>query len=770
MARNPLSSEARTLRSLRRLPLVSKLDNELWNRLLPHLTISTVEEGEFLFQTGSTGNFLYLIIEGELGLYIRLTGSDENFFLQTRVRGDTAGDFAVLNGGKHLVSSMAHKKTRLACFPAFAFELLADIEPSILAHVYNTAASLSHKAMLARVYMSLLGEMHSDKLDHLLEETHLQYLETGETLFERGDEADGLHIVVSGRLRVESIGRDNKPLYLGEVFANQSIGEFALLAEPYRTATVYATRHSSVARLSREQFESVILDDPKLTASLARMIVKRQMYMTGITPLVSDDQNFVVIPLQSSLPLKRFVQQLKREFTQHHNPLVMDANSFDVFYGKKGASQTGYEEVFSGSIAAWMDDKENYHSHLVYVTDHSWSNWTRRCVNRADRILLVAHAVDGADTELSEIELQLQQLYDQARYVPRIELVILHPSDTAQPSGTKHWLTYRTLDAFHHIRLDDSKHIARLVRRMTGQSKGLVFSGGGARGFAHLGVQRAIEEHGMEIDYIGGASMGGLLGGAMALGLSYKEVYDLCRRFANARALFDYTLPLTSLMRSAKLSRFCHEVYKDTRIEDLWIPFFCVSSNLTDGKEVLHDRGYLRKAIRSTISLPGIFSPVPTLEGGLLVDGAVLNTFPVSIMRERMPSGRVIGVNVSQLDEVRETYHYGTSLSGWRLLWSRLNPFAEKHRAPKIAEILLRSTDIKSIEKLNETRETLEHLLEPDVSEIALLDFKSFKKISEIGYTEACKVLFDTEVHNSNPAGSVPLSEIDQSRTNSVSS
>jgi predicted acylesterase/phospholipase RssA len=235
--------------------------------------------------------------------------------------------------------------------------------------------------------------------------------------------------------------------------------------------------------------------------------------------------------------------------------------------------------------------------------------------------------------------------------------------------------------------------------------------------------------------------MGGLLGAAMAMGHDYQYVKSLSASFANKQALFDYTLPLASLMKSAKLTRFCRTVYRDTRIEDLWTPFFCISSNLADGREVIHDHGPLWKVVRSTISLPGVFSPVPTTNGDLLIDGAVLNTFPVDVMQQRLGGkGNIIGVNVSQIPEQFNYYDFGTTLSGWQVLLSRINPFAETIRIPRIAEILLRATDIKSIERLNEARASLEVLVEPNVRSIALLDFKSFEIISELGYEEARKV------------------------------
>lgn len=739
---NPLGTEARSLRLLKRIPLVNALNSELWDTLTPHISFKSLEAGETLFSSGKQSEQLYLITEGELGLYLRRPDGTDDHFLQARSRGDTAGDFAVLNGGSHLVTAVATKKCRVACFPRFAFELLVDIEPDILAHVYDTAAELSRSAMLAGVYISLFGDLPNATMEALLKGTRLRNLDPGEELFAQGEDPDGLHIVVSGRLSVETTSATGQRTQVSEVGANETIGEFALLSEGSRTGSVHATRQSAVALLDKQTFDEQVMTDPALITSLARIIVKRQTQFAESRHERKSDQNFVIVPIDSRLPLRRFTQTLKREFKQSFSPLILDNLLFDTLYGKKGAAQTPSSDVFNTSIAAWMDDKENHFSHVTYIANNEWNAWTQRCVKRADRILLVANASENSNTALRDVEIELEAIYANSHYRPRVELVLLHPADTAHPTGTDAWLRPRNIDAFHHIRIGDRKHSARLVRRLTGTARGLVFSGGGARGFVHLGVQKAIEEHEYDIDYIGGASMGGLLGGAMALGLKYPDVHKLCGSFANAKALFDYTLPVSALMKSKKLTTFCHHVYKEVRIEDLWIPFFCVSSNMTDGKEVLHQRGYLWKAIRSTISLPGIFSPVPTVQGELLIDGAVLNTFPVDIMEEKLAGGSIIGVNTSQIDEVREFYNYGTSLSGWKLFFSKINPFSNRIRAPKIAETLFRATDIKSIQQLNETKKHLDILIEPEINHFPLLEFKSFEEISEIGYREALEVMF----------------------------
>ncbi|MFK7856946.1 MAG: cyclic nucleotide-binding domain-containing protein [Granulosicoccus sp.] len=734
-------NESRAVKQLKKLPLLQSIDTTLWDTLTPHISFMDLAPGEEIFAAGSQGQNLYMVLDGELRLFMPWSSSIENFYIQSRVKGDTAGDFAALNGGDHLVSAIAHKKTRVALFPRFAFDRLAGIDSSILAHIYDVAAELSRRVTLARAYLKLFGDVSKETMDELLDKTIVKHYRSGQTIFEEGDAPDGLYVIVSGKLLVQAVNPDGLTRRMAEVRAPETVGELALLADTNRSASVITARESTVALLARKDFDELIAPRAQMLMRLSRLVVRRHIDNVRQDNAGPIDHNFVLVPLDSRLPLRRFVNQLKSSLRDLGSALSLDSRRFDTLYGRAGASQTTFDDVFNSAVAEWLDDKENRFDALVLVAHNVWNSWTERCINRADRIVFVANAGKDPDVSIRDIETRLEDFLSRSKIRPKIDLVLLHPADTESPTNTARWLEIRQLDAFYHVRMNDSAHFGRLARRLRKQARGIVFSGGGARGYAHLGVQRLIEEQNIRIDYIGGSSMGGLLGAAISMGLSYKEITELSAVFANKKALFDYTLPLASLMKSAKLTRFCRDVYGDTRIEDLWTPFFCVSSNLADGREVIHDQGPLWKIVRSTISLPGVFSPVPTINGDLLIDGAVLNTFPVDIMLKRLGGkGYIVGINVSHIPEQFHYYDFGSTLSGWQVFLSRINPFAERIRIPRIAETLLRATDIKSIEGLNESRMSLDVLVEPNVRSISLLDFKSYAQISEIGYKEAQRV------------------------------
>lgn len=738
------SSESKMLRALKRTSSLRSIESDRWDQLSPHISFIELGANEVLFDAGSTGNELYFVIDGELELFLDTKeGLDEPFYLHSRCKSQTVGDFAVLNGGDHLVTAVAKKNSNVAVFPREAFELLTDIDPTLLEVVYDAAAELSHRVMLAKIYLSLFGSMTTAAMNELLEATEISHHRNGDVLFWQGDEPDGLHMVVSGRLHVLMCRTDGATVFSGEIFAPEPAGELAMLSGGLRSATVTAARESTVAFLHKEAFNTLIAERADRLMALSRVIVQRHANTTAPRK-PTGDQTFVIVPLDEKLRMRRFGYQLQRAIRDLSAPLVLDSRAFDKMYGRTDAAQTLVSDKFNSSISSWLEDKENTFGRVVYIADATSTAWTLRCLHRADRVLYVADASEtgqlggSGDPSKRSIETEVEKLFANPHTRPRRELILWHPPGTENPQKTIRWLEKRDLDGYHHIRYGDRKHMARLARRMVGRARGLVLSGGGARGYAHLGVHRYFEENDLHVDYVGGASMGGLLGASISMGHSVEQVTKIAERFSNKRALFDYTLPLASILTSKKLTFFCKTVFGDHRIEDLWIPFFCVSSNLSTGREVVHRRGPLWFAIRTTVSLPGVFAPVPTEDGQLLTDGAVLNNFPVDIMREKLGwQAELIGVNVGQINEMPHDYDYGTTLSGWSVLMSRCNPFRSGKVFPRLVEIILRSTDIKGIERLEMLKQQLDLLIEPDVTEISLLDFKAYASIADIGYDAA---------------------------------
>ena len=210
---------------------------------------------------------------------------------------------------------------------------------------------------------------------------------------------------------------------------------------------------------------------------------------------------------------------------------------------------------------------------------------------------------------------------------------------------------------------------------------GVVLTGGGGHGLAHLGALRALEDSGVPIDCVGGTSQGALMAALYARHAStthmLPQVKDLVGVLSSSRHLLtDLTLPVLSIFSGKGLDSILQAVLGDTDIEDLWLCFFCCSTNLTRGWLSTHTSGTVWRYVRASMTVLGLLPPVYD-RGELLVDGGYLNSIPVDVMRERMGVETVIVVDVEDNDYLafRNLTPHDGGLGGWRLLWERVNPF-----------------------------------------------------------------------------------------------
>ena len=225
-----------------------------------------------------------------------------------------------------------------------------------------------------------------------------------------------------------------------------------------------------------------------------------------------------------------------------------------------------------------------------------------------------------------------------------MELLLLHSGNFDPTVRAARWLSGLTVNAYHHMVHGDKFDSAKFLRLLTGTAVGLVLSGGGARGFAHIGVIRALNECGIPIDYVGGTSMGAVIAAQHALGWDWRSMSEVNRQaWQSCQPQRNYTLPLVALNSAKRMDRMLREMFGSAEIQDLRTNFFCVSTNLTRADAMIHHSGLLWKAVRASVSVPGIGPPA--IEAGeILVDGGLVNNLPVDVMK-RFCSGDVVAVD-----------------------------------------------------------------------------------------------------------------------------
>ncbi len=726
------------------LPIFSDLTPAAVQALSSYLEEKRLAAGDVLFRPGDAGDALYIVVSGMLTVYSpQPCGADAP--IKSSGPGDCVGEMALLDGQPRRVTVAAAEDTVLLRLAKADFDRLAENDPSLVAGLTSKLLPRFQEAQADLVLARVFGDLDSAALHDLQEKLEWRHLDCGQVLCQQGDSGDEMYIVVQGRLRF-SVAKADGVHDVGEIGAGESVGEFALLAEPgapesLRSATVYATRLTDVIVISRPVFESLLCQYPQALLKLTRRIIHRELLISqSALPEVSA-QVITVIPARPGLPLGEFVTQLADTLNSLGATFLFTASRFEQLYGKPGASQTPLDHPTSLVINTWLDERERQHRYVIYealpILDAAGqlTPWAQRCVEDADIILLVGEG--AADPALTAVEAALPA----ARTRARLELALLYPAGCQVPIGAAGWLALRCSGNFpikvhHQVRLGNPADFRRLARRVSGRPVGLTLGGGGARGWAHIGVIQAMEEANLEIDWVGGASMGAIIAAGCALDWPPERLRQLAANFSNPKKLLDYTFPYASITATRRITAMLQELCGDAHIEDTWRPYFCVSSNLTRGEEQLHTRGLLWKAMRASMAFPGIFAPILD-EGCVLIDGGAANNVPVDRMRELCPTGTVIGVDLVTGSPTSGPYDFGPSLSGWQALAARLIPFGRKVKAPTLLDIVAGLVYSNNRYRLNETWRSADLLIQVPVEAYGLLEFDKYRQIIELGYNAA---------------------------------
>jgi NTE family protein len=533
----------------------------------------------------------------------------------------------------------------------------------------------------------------------------------GATLFAAGEASDALYVVLSGCLGVFSPDSRDRRRFMGRVLAGDTVGEMGLISGRARSAHVVALRDTELARISSESFNRIFGQHPEAMLRIARLTVDR-------------------LELSQSKP--RGPRHSARTFTLLPQSVEVDIGGFASDF-VKALSRFGRAELVwsvraESHTSHWFHKIESANDFVVYVGDPTPGRWSSLCIRQADALLLLARAEGSVGRWEALVGSRESSMAPQ-----RAELILLHDGKIARGAAAR-WLAVQPGIPHHHI--TSPPDISRVARMLTGRGVGLVLSGGGARGFAHIGIVKALREARVPIDLVGGTSMGAILGAGVAQCWSVEELKERFHAaFVQAKPLRDYTLPFVSLVSGRKVSRLLRKDCGDIDIEDLPLTFFCVSSNLTTGHCMVHRRGLLWLWLRASVAIPGVLPPV-VYKGEVLVDGGTMNNLPVDAMRE-LGRGPVIGVDVGA-DRAFTTDSDEVDVPlPWQLMsWLRVR----RHR-PNIFQILWRAGMVNSSAMTAAHREKTDLLLQPPLAQIDMLNWSAFDRAIAAGYEYAVRRL-----------------------------
>jgi NTE family protein len=558
---------------------------------------------------------------------------------------------------------------------------------------------LARETLLRDVLQKEFGSMDATTWETLVPRIRWLQMAAGDTLCREGEPADTMYVVLSGRLRASRLS-EGASRVVGEISRGETVGEMALLAGGVRTATVHAMRDCVLAGLDRPAFVELARFSPESVMRVAQIQMQR-LQRANLPP--SPFKKHLCLAVHAATDgaeAAAFAADLHREIAGRANALLATADGVP--------SGRGTEADERHRTALWLNEREAATDILVMACGEPGSVWTRQCLRHADLVLLLAKPGERPSVPPDLIP----------PGIPRT-LVLLHPDGGKDPRGTAEARAVCGAGTHFHLRRNGPDDLRRLGRLLTGNANGIAFAGGGARSFAHLGVLNALKEHGIPIDLAAGTSLGAIVAAGVSLDL---DLAELMRRFRimvqSNPTRRDYLLfPRTSFLSGKKLDRLLPQLLPDMDIEDTWKDFACVSANLTHPGAHVHQTGSLLRALRATVSIPGVFPPVVLENGDLLVDGGVVNNLPADVLRDH-GAGRLIACDQG-----------GPTASG------------KGTDTPKAIAIIMRSVVLHSRITGRAWRTAADLYLESPVSDISLLEWDKFDLAVSRGYENAKRAL-----------------------------
>ena len=593
---------------------------------------------------------------------------------------------------------------------------------------------------LSHYLQAQFGEMNPEVLAAVCAHFTWVELEAGEVLMQQGQVADAAYLSLSGRLRVYVEGpEEGQRRAVRELGRGEILGEIGLYSEAPRSATVVALRHSVLARLEKAQFHELVQRYPQASFALTRQIIERLQTQHNSRPETAPVM-LCLLPITAHVQQAELADKLRLALAQHGRTCCVGAAQVRA----QALQQHGQAD--DAACALVLDELETQHDFVLMLADSADEGWSRLCTRHADEILLLAQASEPA--QIHPIEHACLSALLQASE-PNQTLLLLHPAELKSPLGMRRWLDRRPVGAHLNLRPALERDVQRLARIISHNATGLVLAGGGARGLAHLGVWKELQRRGIEIDCVGGTSIGAVMGALIAADAGVEPTIERARRAFRINPTGDYNwLPLVSLIRGRRVRQLIDSTFHELTggqadVVDLWKGFFCIASNYSRGQELRLQQGDLSQALRASLAIPGALPPV-VRDGELLCDGGTFNNFPVNVMRQQRGVRRVIGVDLGARSTRRLTFD---EIPGpWALLLDRLRPRArQRYRLPSLVSYLLNVSILYSVSRQAESRRQCDLYLNPPLPKIGLLQWNQFETIVSQGEQHAREVLDQAE-------------------------
>jgi len=702
---------------------MTSTSNEIPTRLLA--------AGEVLFEIGDEGDTVFVLVSGQLDVLAPSADGADTLVGQV-APGELAGEITAVIGGKRTATVRAASESSVQILDANAFDRWLEQHPDRAATLAAEARERIDRTRVARAVTDLIGHGNDGVVEEMINLIEWTRLSVGEMLFEQGDQSDAAYILVAGQMRVVAHDVDDYVTLDARIGRGDLLGEMGVIESAPRSAGARAIRDCTLARIPKAAFEDITARHPALMLPLVRKIIER-VGSRGQRPAHAGT---VAIAITTDDPPVDLAELIAEEISRFGTVAHLSPERVEQFMQRRGIAHAATGTAAEARLTDFLHEADVTHQWVILECDGADSDWTRRALGSADRIVLVCSS--RPDTrernEIQHICSLVESAGDHELWVAPVHGSRRRPRDTAD------LLQLTSASRPLHVRHDDERSIRRLARMLSGNGLGVALSGGGARSFAQLGALRALGESGIEVDAIAGTSMGSVVGAMLAMTDDIGETIRAGRAEFEGVNLLDYTVPIASLFSAKRIGDGMTKVFGSWDIVDTLIPFRCMSTNLTKAELVEHRSGNLARAVRASTSLPGVFPPV-THNGDLLVDGGVLENLPARPLRRDPGIRTVVAIDVAPPGGPQAPYDYGMSLTATDIVRQRLS--GETNAYPPLAHTVMSSMLVGSSKARNTSlnNDDIDLYLSLTVDGVKLLDFDALGLAMDRGYADATKQL-----------------------------
>ncbi|XP_022085231.1 neuropathy target esterase-like isoform X1 [Acanthaster planci] len=741
------------IQEMARKDLVRILGLEDGSILDEHANIAHIQAGSVVIREGDQEASLLFVVTGSLAMIQTIVDTDEEQVIFMARPGEFVGELAVLTGEPSFFTVRARQDCFVVAISKTSFYSIMRQCPQVVLRIgHYVVKKLSPFVRQTDFALDWMG------------------LEAGKAVYRQGEKSDCVYIVLNGRLRSVLTLPCGKKELMGEHGRGEIVGVVEVLTRTDRTTTVHAIRDTELAKLPSGMLDLIKRKYPQTVSRLIEILGQRllgQVQEKVGSHALSDIQasapvenlsTVAIVAVSDDVPISNFTLELMHSLNAIGSVLRLTKEHILQTLG--GSALDSMHEY---RLTDWLGQQEDLHRIVLYQADKRMTAWTQRCIRQADCILIVGIAGNDPN-QVGDVEKQIESSAVRAQK----ELILLHREKDgaySPPERTAEWLNARGwCVSHHHIRCPKrmfskrspakvretyerlfekapvrTSDFSRLARFLTGTSFGLVLGGGGARGMSQIGIMQAMEEAGIPIDMVGGTSIGAFTGAlyceeGRVQGIQARA-FKWCRDMGTLwPKITDLTYPFTAMFTGRAFNMSIRDTFQDKLIEDLWIPYFNITTDITDSKMRVHTSGSLWRYTRASMSLSGYLPPLcDPKDGHLLLDGGYVNNVPADVMRS-LGAQTVIAVDVGSEDDSQLT-NYGDDLSGWWLLWKRWNPWASHVRVLDMSEIQSRLAYVSCMKQLEEVKNSSYcQYIRPPINRYKTMHFHKYQDLCDIGY------------------------------------